>query len=150
MDQSIKGEDSSFEALREDIMFESLRSQVMTYGVNPGDRVGALISVSETQVTFLGYGVYEGDFVLPHEVEYPGMTEEEILVMNDGMGDLPNPRIKLDNGDIIWGCECWWDKEDDVRSEMELFEKDGVPIKTISIAEYRAEVLQMVRDGCHE
>lgn len=36
-------------------------------------------------------GVYEGDF------EYP---EDEL--------SAPNPRIKLDNGDIIWGIECWW------------------------------------------
>jgi hypothetical protein len=36
-------------------------------------------------------GIYEGDF--------PYM----------GMEDFVNPRILLDNGDTIWGIECWWE-----------------------------------------
>lgn len=24
------------------------------------------------------------------------------------LGGAPNPKITLDNGDVIWGYECWW------------------------------------------
>jgi hypothetical protein len=36
-------------------------------------------------------GIYEGDF--------PYKNEE---------GEWKNPRLKLDDGQIIWGIECWW------------------------------------------
>lgn len=61
-------------------------------------RVGALIGAKDGTVKFLGYGVYEGDFPLPKEAGG----------FNFGQS---NPRICLDNGDIVYGCECWWGEE---------------------------------------
>ena len=49
-------------------------------------------------------GIYEGDF--------PYMLEEFL-----------NPRILLDDGDIIWGIECWWELYDE-NKPMEESEKE--------------------------
>lgn len=49
-------------------------------------------------------GNYLGDFIYPNN-------------------NFENPKILLDNGDIIWGIECWWEKYDDNKS-MEKSEKE--------------------------
>lgn len=65
-----------------------------------GDRVGAILNTDDNGVVyFVGYGVYEGDFA-------PDLTcSANVLVRLLGE---KTPRIRLDNGDIIWGCMCWW------------------------------------------
>lgn len=65
-----------------------------------GTRVGAMVSEKDGVVRFLGYGVYEGDF------NYPGYN-------------LLNPRIKLDNGDVVWGLECWWGSENRIKEKLD-------------------------------
>lgn len=57
-----------------------------------GDRVGAIMKADAAEVHLFGYGVYQGD------------------VLNDYMG-VPNPKITLDNGGVVWGYQCWWGKE---------------------------------------
>ena len=64
-----------------------------------GARVGAMLGARDKTVRFLGYGVYQGDEVPP----------ENIGGFNMG---FPNPKIVLDNGKVVWGCECWWGAED--------------------------------------
>lgn len=66
---------------------------------NIGDRVGAILSANDQVVNLLGYGVYVGDEVHP------------------GLG-RPNPKIVLDNGDVVWGCECWWGPEGRIRQAI--------------------------------
>lgn len=63
----------------------------------PGTRVGAICSAGREEVRFYGWGVYVGD-----EIGGP-------------MGEFPNPKIQLDDGGVVWGCECWWGSEDQVR-----------------------------------
>lgn len=29
------------------------------------------------------------------------------------LGGRLNPRIELDNGEVIWGYQCWWDYADE-------------------------------------
>ena len=65
-----------------------------------GDRVGAILKADPEEVHLLGYGVYKGDEIPP-----------------DGFG-VPNPKIELDNGDIIWGHQCWWGEEDKVKASL--------------------------------
>ena len=64
-----------------------------------GVRVGAICSADENTVRLFGYGVYDGDHVPPDDV---------------GLGH-PNPRITLDNGKVVWGCECWWASEERIK-----------------------------------
>jgi len=68
--------------------------------MNIGDRVGAFLGSTEEGVQFLGYGVYEGDFV---PVGAVGFLSEMLLELND-----ISPRIRLDSGKIVYGCECFW------------------------------------------
>ena len=59
-----------------------------------GERIGAILSADEDTVNFLGYGVYVGDEIPP-----------------DGFAHTigrPNPKLQLDNGNVVWGQECWW------------------------------------------
>lgn len=71
-----------------------------------GDRVGAILKATDDTVDLIGYGQYVGDEI-PH-------------AMVAGMGELlremerPNPRIQLDSGQDVFGCECWWGTEVEV------------------------------------
>lgn len=60
------------------------------------NRVGAIQKADETTVYMYGYGEYLGDAESP-------------------LG-IPNPKIQLDNGDIVWGYQCWWGPEEKVKN----------------------------------
>lgn len=45
-------------------------------------------------------GVYEGEFMVQIED-------------NGGLVEFPNPRIRLEDGSVIYGIECWWKPVDD-------------------------------------
>jgi hypothetical protein len=70
-----------------------------------GSRVLALLDVKDGVVHSFGEGVYAGDFVPP----------EDIGGLNLG---FPNPRIDLDCGKIVWGCECWWGPIEQMRKRI--------------------------------
>lgn len=84
-----------------------------------GTRVGALLSADEKTSTayLLGYGTYEGDQIPPPELNVRFFG---ILI------DHPNPCIKLDNGKLIFGCECWWGPEDAIKERVAKFDKTVV------------------------
>jgi hypothetical protein len=85
-----------------------------------GQRVGAVSHSKDDTIYLFGYGVYEGDHVPP----------PEIGGFNTG---FPNPRIKLDSGKIVYGCECWWGSEDAVKRRLE-----GMKIVEVDIDTERA------------
>ncbi len=66
----------------------------------PGARVIAISHSKGRDMFYFGYGVYEGDFV-PKEAA--GWLAE--VAVNT---ETTNPRIKLDDGNVVYGCECWW------------------------------------------
>jgi hypothetical protein len=70
-----------------------------------GSRVGAMGHADQDNVYMFGYGVYEGDHTPP----------KEIGGFNIG---VPNPRIKLDSGKTVYGCECWWGSEAAVKKQI--------------------------------
>jgi hypothetical protein len=88
-----------------------------------GTRVGATQSKDDDEWKFFGFGVYEGDFPLP--------GSEEIIP-----GGMPNPRIKLDNGEVVWGAECWWGSEENTKAEMARYKGK---ITNVSIESVRRE-----------
>ena len=65
-----------------------------------GARVGAVQSADNTTVKLYGYGVYEGEEIPPKEV-------------NEFYAEvgITNPKMTMDNGNVIWGCQCWWGPE---------------------------------------
>jgi len=94
-------------------------------------RVGAFLSIDDDnkQVEFLGYGELIG-------YETPDENARGVAPIVRALGQL-NPKILLDNGKIVWGCECWWDKESIVKKDIEQFIKEGFVITEVDIEEVR-------------
>lgn len=106
------------------MMSEALTAEV-------GDRVGALISATDGKVEFLGYGEYVGEEVPPPD----SLGFGEIL--NDV--DRENPKLELDNGETVYGCECWWGYEDKVKKRLEEYKDEGMTVEEVSIEDLREE-----------
>ena len=91
-----------------------------------GERVGAILgSNKDGSVDFLGYGVYEGDFIPTEAVGFMAEIATKL--------EHTNPRIRLDDGQVVYGCECWWGKEDEVKKSLE-----GHTVNLVSITDVRA------------
>ncbi len=65
-----------------------------------GERVGAMKSANNEVVNLFGYGVYKGRQPCPL------------------LDNIPNPCIELDDGTIVWGCECWWGPEERIKASI--------------------------------
>ena len=77
-----------------------------------GERVGAVRNDEGNKVYMFGFGTYEGEEVPPEGVVGAfGVSLRKL--------GRKNPKIKLDNGNFVWGCQCWWGKEDTVRKMFE-------------------------------
>lgn len=78
--------------------------------VQVGDRVIALRNASNESKTAYIYGVgtYQGELVPEHESIFKA-------------AGMKNPAIKLDNGSMVYGFECWWGPEDAVRNKFPGF-----------------------------
>ena len=95
--------------------------------VKVGDRVGAVLSSEGDTVKFLGYGIYEGEFIPEEAIGMIGRLCVEAR--------RTNPRIRLDSGKVVYGCECWWGSEDKVKDKLELYKN----IIDVDIEEVRDE-----------
>ena len=72
--------------------------------VQVGERAGAILKADKNKVMLLGYGVYDGPQSLPAELAfYEGHK---------------NPRITLDNGNVVWGVQCWWGSEEAIQNSI--------------------------------
>lgn len=80
-------------------------------------------------VYIFGEGVYEGDFI-PEEAE--GMFAEILKAAG-----RENPRIRLDSGKVVYGCECWWGSVDDAKKKMGI--DQGREVIMVDIDEARKE-----------
>lgn len=87
-----------------------------------GSRVGAVLSSGPDEVRLLGYGVYEG-LELPPFGPF-GMSLEQFKASLEEQGlDLEqspwrNPKIVLDDGRVVWGCQCWWGPEEKIKASI--------------------------------
>lgn len=75
-----------------------------------GTRVGAILSANETEVRVLGFGVYEGEHIPSADSAGIGKMLHE--------ASMKNPRILLDSGSYVYGCECWWGSEESVKKKI--------------------------------
>lgn len=86
-----------------------------------GERVGAILSMNSEEVYLLGFGVYDGEHEPPFGPMGLPMSEIEA---SKASGDLPadwawkNHRITLDDGSVVWGCQCWWGWEETIRERI--------------------------------
>lgn len=88
-----------------------------------GSRVGAILSASADEVHLLGYGVYDGDQEAPFGPMGSPLEEYREAVREMYGADHPvppytNPRITLDDGRVVWGCQCWWGPEEQIRAKI--------------------------------
>lgn len=81
-----------------------------------GTRVGAIQKSDKEAVYLYGFGVYAGREVPPE---------------NRGFR-IPNPKIELDNGKVVFGCECYWGPEEGVKKMI-----DGRRVVEVDINEVR-------------
>jgi hypothetical protein len=97
----------------------------MSIGI--GERVGAILSGSDTEINFLGYGT---------------RIEDEIPISAGGLGEMlvemkhTNPTILLDSGEKVYGCECWWGSE---KAVQKMLEGKKITIVTVSEARNKGE-----------
>lgn len=91
-----------------------------------GQRVGALMGADGDTVRVFGYGTYQGDQIPPAELK---------VQMWGVPMDRPNPCIKLDNGKLVFGCECWWGPEELIKERVKQYSK----IVNVDIAAERAK-----------
>lgn len=102
--------------------------------VKVGDKVLALMSANETTYYSYGAGIYQGDEVPP-----PGVGINLGFDLN--AEKIPNPKIQLENGDIVWGCECWWHEYDSYIKALE-----GLKEVKVSIEDFRSGALKDILD----
>lgn len=96
-----------------------------------GIRVGAVNCYDEHSIELFGYGTYQGrtpitetvtfeDFLKEYSKHQPPglkLSEDENRKMAENV--FYTPTILLDNGTMIYGYECWWGLEDEVRTLTE-------------------------------
>jgi len=84
-----------------------------------GKRVYAIRDAEVGKVFLYGFGVYEGEEIPDKEAQGLAAALRE--------ANNTNPKIRLDNGKIVWGCECWWGAEDQFKlkfGESKIVEVD--------------------------
>ena len=73
-------------------------------------RVTAVICTKGGKALIAGHGDYVGDVVPPPGV---GLMGIELHALGH-----KNPKIELDNGNVIWGCQCWWGSKEKMATEI--------------------------------
>jgi len=94
-------------------------------GAKIGERVCVICGKAEDGVIdVFGYGVRIEDAI----------PEPGVLFMGIDMHELgcPSPTLRLDNGDTVYGCECWWGSEKRIQKSLE-----GQTTREITVASYR-------------
>jgi hypothetical protein len=92
-----------------------------------GIRVGAVMHADNDGVKFFGWGTYQG-----HEVPGPEVAGFMGHALRENK--IPNPKILLDNGKVVWGCECWWGPEAEITKMI-----GGRKVEEVDIEALRAE-----------
>jgi len=75
----------------------------------------------DKEVRIFGYGKYVGDEIPPKDTT--GAFGLDLHKMG-----VKNPKIVLEDGSIVWGCQCWW-------ANREKFEIGNRRIKIVPLPE---------------
>lgn len=86
----------------------------------------------ETKTIYLiGEGTYVGDEI--PDSDAMGLA----AIVREGGGT--NPKIVLDDGQVVWGCECWWAAKADAQAQIDARLADGWKIEPVNLNAERAE-----------
>ena len=84
-----------------------------------GERGGIVRNLATTHVLDrLAHHFHEECYEVPVGFKHIAAAMKE-------RGELPadwvwkNPRITLDDGRVVWGCQCWWGPEEAIRKRIE-------------------------------
>lgn len=127
----------------------------MSKAVNVGDRVGCISNTEGKTAFIFGYGKYVGrrlprtaggvmaqsivevvdEYIAEYKKKQPNpLSEQELKQLEDYVTQVyGNPCLELDNGKLVFGCECWWGPEEQVKAQLAMFEK----VEVIDIDEAR-------------
>ncbi len=96
-----------------------------------GRRVGVIRNTDQDTVYLFGYGTYQGSPIPPDDVLEAlwGISREalvkelaEVLAHEPTPEELDwyfgNPKLVLDDGRVLWGCQSYWGDEDRVREAI--------------------------------
>lgn len=100
---------------------------------NVGTRMGAILGTNDKEIEFFGYGEYLGEIV-PDKVNSVGMAK-----MLADMG-ITNPAIKLDTGGTVYGAECWWGEEAQIKENIDKAVAAGRTLIHVDVNAWRARV----------
>jgi len=78
-----------------------------TIGKKEVKRVGAFLLKNYDTILFLGYGELVGEEI---PVEAVGWIADCLKKER-----VKNPKIVLDDGNVVYGCECWWVAEEKMK-----------------------------------
>lgn len=101
-------------------------------GREVGSRIGAVLGAKNGKVEFLGFGTYEGRAV----------PDADAVGIADIMREIgsENPKLRLDSGVVVWGCECWWGSQEEIERRLEAWRKDGWTIVDVDMRHVRERV----------
>lgn len=90
-----------------------------------GSRVGALRNTTDEEAFLFGYGTYLGELEPPfgpfgsskeeHDEAISGLKREGLVSLDYR---YTNPCIQLDDGRLVWGAQCWWGTEEQIRARV--------------------------------
>ena len=107
---------------------------------NLGERMGAFLQVNYKLVEFLGYGVYDGEHIPYGAVGGYATWLREYKITDS--------RMKLDNGELVYRCECWITTERDAERMLEEYKKKGALIVSVDIDKHRkGELSKEIQNG---
>lgn len=105
-----------------------------------GDRIGALRNADKGTVYLLGYGTYQGEEVPPDDVMGP--------IGRLGLYGVKNPKLVMDDGTVVWGCECWWGSPEKIAEMIGARRVEIVlPSRTPATDEDRAEAAEIMKQS---
>jgi hypothetical protein len=91
--------------------------------IRVGDRVGAVLSADlETKtVKLLGYGRYMGR-------DIPSAEAVGFMAEYARQQELDTPVLYLDDGGIVFGCECFWEREESIKQKIQMARAAGFKV----------------------
>ena len=100
-------------------------------------RIGAIRNADANTVYVFGFGVYSGDEIPPDDVPGPfGRL---------GLLGVKNPKLVMDDGTVIWGCESWWGDEEKVLKAIGTRQVEFVqPLRSSATDEERFAAAEIV------
>lgn len=104
----------------------------MSRPIERGERVGAMLSRRGRALNLFGYGTYLGE--QPVGKQAAGWIAKVVRGHK-----TTNPTILLDDGQLVWGCECWWGTEAQVRRLVHRWVEGGGIVVRADLAAERAE-----------